>query len=125
MIKSIAVFLFVSVCFANVQGQPAINKNIKQALAADTLFRIRLKEELGFTKIQVDSVFSIQCGYMARNRQLLNDETSSEDDRMIQLKSLEGERLLLLRTILTNYQVTKLEVLLQRLRKEYLQGGGW
>ena len=88
------------------------------------MMKQRLKDDLKFTDVQVDSVLSIQQDFQGKNRQLRNDQGLSEDDRNIKMKSLNDERKLKLKTILSDEQISKLDAFYDEMRKQRQQRQG-
>lgn len=85
------------------------------------MMKQRLKEELKFSDLKVDSVTAIQQEFMGKNRTLRMDGSLTDDQKKSRMDILDLERKARLKTLLSEDELQKLEVYLENMRKQRQQ----
>jgi hypothetical protein len=77
----------------------------------------KLKTDLKFTDVQVDSIMSIQQEFMGKNREVRTNTALSDDDKKAKMQELNEARKKRLKTILNEDQSKQLEEFYENMRK--------
>lgn len=83
-----------------------------------------LKDSVGLTDIQIDSVQAVRKDFQPQMRAIFQDQSLSQDDKMVKMKDLQTQINTRYANFLTADQVQKLDAMQQRMMARRRQGGG-
>ena len=83
-----------------------------------------LKDSLGFTDVQIDTVMAVRTSFQPQMRDIFMDQSMSADDKKAKLADLNLQMRARLKGTLTDDQITKLEAFQTRQREARMRNRG-
>lgn len=83
-----------------------------------------LKDSLGFTDVQIDTVMAVRMSFQPQMRDIFMDQSMSADDKKAKLADLNLQMRARLKGTLSDDQITKLEAFQQRQREARMRNRG-
>ena len=112
IIVSIALLLTIN-CTLFAQGGEQRGGGARGA----EMMKQRLKEELKFSDVKVDSIAAIQQEFQMKSRDLRTNTSLSDDQKKAKMDVYDAERKARLKPLLTDEEMKKLEDYLENMRK--------
>ena len=103
-------FFAVATTFVNAQdgnGRGRMMEMMKQ----------KLKDDLKFTDVQIDSVLAVQMDYQAKSRQVRMDNSMGDDQKKAAMEKFAAERHARLKNTLSDEEIKKLDAVYEEMRK--------
>lgn len=84
----------------------------------------QLKDSIGLTDVQIDSVMAVRQEYQPQMREIFMDQSSSPDDKKAKMADLNLKMRARYKNFLSDDQLTKLEAYQQRQMERMRNRGG-
>ncbi len=81
------------------------------------MMKQRLKDELKFSDVKIDSVMAIQMDFQMKNRGLRTDQSMSDADKKTKMETNNAARQARLKTVLSDEEIKKLDAYYEEMRK--------
>lgn len=110
----LAMTVFTVSSFAQGGGGQQRMERMKQAL----------KDSIGLTDVQIDSVMAVRQEYQPQMREIFMDQSASADDKKAKMADLNLKMRARYKSFLSDDQITKLEAYQQRQMERMRNRGG-